>query len=303
VKKVARLVLFFSLSFAVLFILAALVRYLVIRIGVLRLLPAREETYLSELITAARWALPFAVYFSLLFGLSYAARLKMFIPLSIFCLVILAGGLGTALSMGLERAGFVPPARDTVRPLGGPGLILARGDTAIVLPGGPAEPKGPRVVSFPGRPLIYQENPQGPNDTTPALPPVPFRTGVPWFLESLSIDFTLSGGQLEARFREGFIPFLTYALSLIFLLASFRFVMDLSVWPLANLFTGALIFRGILALETFINSPETGELLAPFLGNRIAPENMGPLVFCSFAVLICLYTALVSVAKRRFDED
>jgi hypothetical protein len=217
--------------------------------------------------------------------------------------MILAGGFGTALSLGLERAGFVPPAGNAIKPLGGPGLILARGDTVIVLLGGPVEPRGPRVVSFPGQPLIYQEDPQGSGGTVPALPPVPFRTGVPWFLESLSIDFSLSGGQLEARFKEGLVPFLIYALSLIFLLASFRFIMNLSVWPLANLFTGALIFRGILALETFINSTETGELLAPFLGNRIAPKNMGPLLFCSFGVLICLYTALVSVAKRRFDEN
>jgi hypothetical protein len=303
VKKVARLVLFFSLCFAVLFILAAFVRYLTIRIDLIRLLPVREETRLPELITAARWALPFAVYFSLLFGLSYAARLEMFIPLSILCLVILAGGFGTALSLGLERAGFMPPAGDAVRPLGGPGLILARGDTVVVLPGGPADPRSPRVVSIPGQPLVYQEIPRGPNDAIPALPPVPFRTAVPWFLQSLSIDFTLSGGQFEARFREGFVPFLIYALSLIFLLASFRFVMNLSVWPLANLFAGALIFRGVLALETFVNSAETGALLAPFLGNRIAPENMAPLVFCTFAVLICLYTALVSVAKRRFDEN
>jgi hypothetical protein len=303
VKKVARLVLFFSLCFAVLFVLAALVRYLVVRIDMIRLLPVRGETRLPELITAARWALPLAVYFSLLFGLSYAARMEMFIPLSILCLVILAGGFGTALSAGLERAGFVPPARDAVKPLGGPGLILARGETVVVLLGGPADPRGPRVVSFPDQPLIYQEDPRGPGNMVPALPPVPFRTDVPWFLESLSIDFFLSGGQLETRFREGLVPFLIYALSLIFLLASFRFIMNLSVWPLANLFTGALIFRGILALETFINSPETGELLAPFLGGRIAPENMGPLVFCSFGALICLYTVLVSVAKRRFDEN
>ena len=99
------------------------------------------------------------------------------------------------------------------------------------------------------------------------------------------------------------MPFLIYVLSLVFLLASFRFVMNLSVWPLANLFAGALIFRGVLALETFVNSAETGALLAPFLGNRIAPENMAPLAFCAFAVLICLYTALVFVAKRRFDEN
>jgi hypothetical protein len=303
VKKVARLVLFFSLCFAVLFILAALIRYLSIRIDMVRLLPVRQEIYLPEIITAARWALPFSIYFSLLFGLSYTARLEISAPLSILCLVILAGGFGTALSLGLERAGFIPPAGDAVKPLGGPGLILTQADTVVVLLGGPAEPRGPRTVSIPGRPLIYQENPQGPNNTILALPPVPFRTAVPWFLQSAAIDFTLTGGQFEARFREGLIPFLTYALSLIFLLSSFRFIMNLSIWPLANLFTGALIFRGILALETFINSPEMGDPLASFLGNRISPENMGPLAFCSFAVLICLYTALVYLAKRRFNED
>jgi hypothetical protein len=76
VKKVARLMLFFSLCFAVLFVLAALGRYLAIRIDVLRLLPAREETPLPELVTAARWAPRGTLMFSFADNVFTAGELK-----------------------------------------------------------------------------------------------------------------------------------------------------------------------------------------------------------------------------------
>jgi hypothetical protein len=313
VKNIARLVLFFSLSFTALFLFSAALRYLHLWIGEVRLLPARPRTALPEFIAAARWALSLTVYVSLLLGLSYAARLNAGLPgagkqrfpapPAMLCLFILSLAFSTGVSLGLERLGNMVPAPGLPRPLGGPGLTLTQGDTTIVALRGPAENRGPRVVAMPGRPLVYQEQPLGPNNTTLSLPPVPFRDEAPWFLRSLAIDFSLTGRQLEARLGEGLVVFLIYAGALIFLLISLGFILKLSNWPLANLFLGCLAFRGILAAEIFLNSPEIQDLFASFLENRLPLSYTVPLVFCLFGVLVNLYTFLVFLARRRPDEE
>jgi hypothetical protein len=312
-KKTARLVLFFSLCFAVLLLFSAALRYFHIRAGGMRFLPSQPQTALPEFITAARWALPVTVYFSLLFGLSYAARLSagllgagrrgLSAPPAMLCLFILSLALSGGVSLGLERLGNMIPAPGIPRSLGGPGLLLTQGDTTIVLLRGPEERLGPRVVSVPGRPLIYQEQPLGPNNTVLSLPPVPFRDESPWFLRSLAIDFSLTGRQFEARLREGLVSLLIYAGALIFLLVSLGFILKLSNWPLANLFLGCLAFRGVLAAETFLNSPEIQNLFAGFLGDRLPLSYTVPLIFCAFGVLVNLYTFLVFLARRRTDEE
>jgi hypothetical protein len=313
VKNLARLALFFSLTFAVLFIFSAASRYLHLWIAGVRLLPARPQMALPEFIAAVRWALPLTLYFSLLFGLSYAARLntgfwgagvrRLSAPPAMICLCILSLGFSGAVSLGLERLGDMVPAPGLSRPLGRPGLLLTQGDTTIVLLRGPAESQGQRVVAMAGRPLIYQEQPLGPNNTLLSLPPVPFRDEAPWFLRSLAIDFSLTGRQFEARLGEGLVSFGIYAGALIFLLISLGFIFKLSNWPLANLFLGCLAFRGILAAETFLNSPEIQDLFASFLENRLPLSYTVPLVFCVFGVLVNLYTFLVFLARRRTDEE
>jgi hypothetical protein len=313
VKNIARLVLFFSLSFIILFLLSMALRYLHLWIGEVRLLPARPQTALPEFIAAARWALSLTLYVSLLFGLSYTARLnagllgagrhRLAAPVAMLCLCILSLAFSTGVSLGLERLGDMVPASGLSRPLGGPGLILTQGDTTIVTLRGPGEIRGPRVVSMPGRSLVYQEQPLGPNNPTLSLPPVPFRDESPWFLQSLAIDFSLTGRQLESRLGRGLTAFLIYAGALIFLLVSLGFILKLSNWPLANLFLGCLAFRGILAAETFLNAPEIQDLFASFLENRLPLSYTVPLVFCLFGILINLYTFLVFLARRRSDEE
>jgi hypothetical protein len=311
----ARLALFFSLFFAVFFLLSAGLWFLHIRIEEARLLPFQPRMLLPDGLSAARWALPLTIYGSLLCGLSYAARLNAGLlgarrrllpaPLAMLSLFILALALGGGISLGLERLGTMVPAPAVSKPLGEPGLLLTQGDTSIVLLRGPDESRGPRVVAIPGRPLLYQEQPLGPNNTILSLPPVPFRNETPWFLRSLAIDFSLTGRQFETRLGEGPVPFFLYAGALIFLLVSLGFIQKLSNWPLANIFLGCLCFRGILALETFLNSPEIQNLFAEFLGNRF-PLPLSwtvPLIFLSFGVLINLYTFLVYLAKRRNDEE
>jgi hypothetical protein len=303
VKNIARLALFFSCSFIIIFVLSTLTRYLHIRIEAARLLPLQSETALPQLIAAARWAVPFTLYFTVLFALSFSARNRIAAPVSIFFLVVLAGGFTIAVSTGMERGGFLPAARDMGKPLGGPGLILSQQDTVMVLVKGPAETLGPRVVSIPGRPLIYQEEPVGPNNTVLALPPIPFRNDVPWFLRNAAIDFSLAGERFRNLFEQGIVPFLVYFLPLVLLLTSLFFIFRVSSWPLANLFLGFLVFRGILAAETFVNSPEIQGMFGFFLGTRIPLPLVVPLLFAAAAVLVNLYSFLVFLARKRGDED
>jgi hypothetical protein len=312
VKNLARLALFFSLSFAALFLVSAALRYLHIRIDGVRILPLQPRMPLADFVAAARWALPLTAYFSLLFGLSYASRINagssgggrpLSAPPVMICLLVLSLAFTGGLSLGLERTGVLVPARDLPRSLGGPGLLLTQGGTTIVLLRGPGENLGPRVAAIPGQPLIYQEQPLGPDNTALSVPPLPLRKDSPWFLRSIAIDFSLTGGRFEALLKDGFIPFLIYGGALFFFLVSLGFILKLSKWPLANLFAGALAFRGVLTLETFLNSPEIQELFASFLGNRLPLSFMVPLIFCSLGVLVNLYTFLVYLAKRRADEE
>ncbi|MDR2434691.1 MAG: hypothetical protein LBD47_08995 [Treponema sp.] len=305
-KNLARLVLFFSLGFAVLFLAAAGLRYLAIRVDWVRTLPRRQGTMLTDLIAAARWALSLALYASLLLSLSYAARGRFSVPVTAACLVALPLAFSYGVSLGLARMENLPPVRDTAKVLGGPGLFLTNArrssDTSIVLLEGPARPGGARVAAIPGRPLIYQSEAAGPG-TASSLPPIPFRDDVPWFLQSMSIDIRLSAEQLEARFKAGPLPFLIYAGALILLLSSLRFILTVSAWPLANLFLGCLVFRGILALETFFNSSETQDVFESFLENRLPLSLSVPLIFCAFGVLVHIYSLLVYAAKWRRDNE
>lgn len=276
-----------------------------LRVEWVRTLPQGPETVLSALIVAAHWALSLGLYGALLLSLSYAAREKIFVPAAVVCLIVLSMGFCFGVSAGLEHWGHVSPEQSVRRTLGGPGLILTNAlssnETAIVLLKGPAEPRGPRVAAIPGRPLIYQEEAPGPESID--LPPVPFRDESPWFLKSIAIDIRLSAGQMAQCFSAGLLPFLIYTGALIFCLSSLGFILKLSAWPLANLFLGCLAFRGILALETFFNSPEMQDVFESFLENRLPLQLTVPLIFCAFGLLVHIYSILVFLAKRRSDDD
>jgi hypothetical protein len=220
------------------------------------------------------------------------------------CIFILSSVFTLALSLGMDQMRKLRPALENVKtPPGEPGLILAWGETAMVLLKEPGDIRGPRVVSIPGEALRYQEVPLGPQNRVIALPALPFRNAIPWVFKSLLIDFTLSAREFDSRFREGLVPFGIYGGALILLLAGLRFILDFGQWPLANMFLGALVFRGILALETFLNTPEINAFLEEFLGNRIPGSLITPLVFCSLAVVLILYTALTYLGWGKREDD
>ena len=302
-KNFARLTLFFSISFVVLFLAAVLLKYLSSWVELARIIPLGNEPW-EDAAELAWKAFPVALYLSVLFTLSYTIRRNMHTVLAIIGILVLGCGISLGVSLAVHRTETLKFALLPVYPLEGkPGLILSRSESAVILLGGSRDVRGPRVVSIPGQNLIYQELPLGPNNTTLNVPALSFGDDSPWFIRSLDIDFSLSAGEMKSRLETDFISFVAYIFALILLLVSLRSLLELSRWPLANLFLGALIFRGILALEIFLNTPDINSLIASFLGNRLPSMLITPAVFCALAALFILYTLLTRLARPRRFED
>ena len=304
-KNLARLTLFFSVCFMIIFPGAALLRLLSSWIEMARVIQAGARP--PENAAELAWkALPIALYLSILLSLSYTARHNMHVLMSIAGIIGLSLLFTCGFSLGISKAEALKPVLTPLAPIqAGPGLILSRSDHAIILLKDSSEPQGPRVASFPGRPLIYQELPLGPNNSILGLPGLSLGEEAPWTVRSLDIDFSLCAVELETRLAHSFFSFGAYALALIVFLASLRFMLELSQWPFANLILGALVFRGILALERFLNSQEVASLIGSFLTNQVPPMIITPLVFSVLGVLIIIYTLLTRIAARkpRSDED
>ncbi|MDR2021513.1 MAG: hypothetical protein LBQ14_12190 [Treponema sp.] len=297
-RNIARIILFFSVSFVLVFLASVLMGSLHAWIEAARTVPVQKNSILPASL-AARGALPLALYLSLLLTLSYSARRAIPVPLTIICLGLFAGAFALGASLGIARAGAVnaPVLQPPSGGLGKPGLILSRGSTTMILMGDPGDPAAPRVVSIPGRTLIYQEAPRT------ALPPAPFRNESVSFLRNMLTDISLTAQRFNRLLEGGIIPLGIYMGSLIFLLVSLRFVLDFSNWPLANLFLGALVFRGVLAFESFLNSVEIQNFITVFTSRLIPPSLISPGVYCGLGGLIVLYTALVSLARGRRNRD
>ena len=301
-KNFAKLAVFFSLTFLIIFLATAGIRFLTLRVDWAKSLPPKPETSLTLLLAAAHWALSLALFSSVLLALSYAARRKCFAPFAILCVMILSLAFCFGFSLALKNWESVPPAQSAGIPLGGKGLILSnslsRNETAVVLLKGTDEPLGPRVTAIPGQPLLFHETAVANFD----LPPVPFGDDTPWFLKSLYIDVRLNAEMFQKKYVDGIVPFVIYSGSLIFLLCSLGFAIKFSAWPLANLFLGVLAFRGVLALETFFYAPEMQDILDSYFKNLMPVESAVPLLFVGFGILVHFYSFLVFIAKKR-DRD
>ena len=302
-KNLSKLALFFSLNFLIIFLAATGLRFLALGVEWARQLPQRPETFLTLVITAAHWALSFALYYTILLTLCYAARRNYFGLMPVSCIMVLSIFLCFGISLALHYWKYVPPAETAGRQIGENGLVLSntlhRNETAVILLRGTADPFGPRVTAIPDRPLVFQESTA---NARISLPPVPFGNDTPWFVESLFIDIRLNAEQLKQRLNEGFLSFFIYSGALIFLLSSLGFAIKISVWPLANLFIGIIVFRGILAAETFLNSLEMQEILGSFFMNIIPTTMAVPLIFCLLGLLVHVYSILVYISKKR-DKD
>jgi hypothetical protein len=302
-KNFARLALFFTICFVSIFAVSALLHFLGSWVEVAKTVPFRQGTS-GDFIASGSKALPAALYITILLCLSYTVRRNMPGFLSIAGIFVFSAIFTLGFTMGIARLNNVnlaPPAFRSVK--GEPGLILSHAGISMILLKGSDTANGPRVVAIPGQPLIYQETPLGPDNTALSLPSLPFRTDKIWFISNIVIDFDLVSRKFSERLGQSLFLFCIYAGSLILFLSSLRFLLELSQWPLANLFLGALVFRGILALETFLDAPETEGFLNSFLKESLPGSFLTPLVFCALGILVIIYTLLVSLARGRENND
>jgi hypothetical protein len=303
-KGFAKLSVLFTLTFIIFFLLASGIKFFGLRVEWAQSLPPKPETTLTMLIAAAHWALSLTIHIAILLSLSYGARRQYFPPMVVITVTVLSMLFHFGISSALYQWKNVPSAVTTVKQAGESGLILSsksgRNETAVILLKGPADPLGPRVTAISDQPLQFIQSTSNANLD---LPPIPFGDDTPWFLRSVSIDLKLSEDQIHSRFIEDRQSYFIYAGAVIFLLSSLGFAIKFSVWPLANLFLGVLAFRGILAVEIFLNTPEMWEITGSFLGDK-APVSMAvPAVFFSFGLLINVYAVLVYIIRRRKPDD
>jgi hypothetical protein len=265
----------------------------------------------EEFIIAALGVFPVTIYFSILLGFGYAQKQGISIPSSIICVMILCMGCSIMGSLGITLLKNIPAtfSYDHTLNLGKPGLIVSHSDIAMVLLNAPQNP-GPQVVAIPETPLVYQKTPiplVPESLETPlvfGLPLTPLRNDSFFFLRSFLRDFDFTAGQFNSRFKDGFFPFVLYVFSLIFLLCSLRFIMDISAWPLANLFLEILAFRGVLALGSLLNSQRILHFFTSFLGDRFPTMLISPVVFYILGVISILYTLRIHLRRnRRLDEN
>ena len=293
-RNLAKLSILFTITFLIIFTAATGIRFLGLRVEWAKNLPPKPETTLTLLVAAAHWALSLTMHLTILLSLSYGARSKYFAPMVVISVTVLSLIFNFGVSSALYQLQNVPSAISPVKQTGENGLILSnnlnRNETAVILLKGPAEPLGPRVIAIPEQPLQFVESTSNKNID---LPPIPFGDDTPWFLRSVSIDLKLSEAQVFKRFTEGLHSYFIYAGALIFLLSSLGFAIKFSVWPLADLFLGALAFRGVLAIESFMNTPEMQEIIGSFLGNKLPVSMAVPAAFFTFGALINVYAGLV----------
>jgi len=303
-KGLAKLSILFTLTFLIIFLAAAGIRFLGLRVEWAKSLPPKPETTLTLLVAAAHWALSLTVHLTILLSLSYGARRKYFAPMVVISVTLLSLLFHFGVTTALYHLKNVPSAVTPVKQVGENGLILSnnlnRNETAVILLKGPAEPFGSRVIAIPDQPLHFNESTSNKNLD---LPPIPFGDDTPWFLRSVSIDLRLSEAQVYRRFTEGLHSYFIYVCALIFLLSSLGFAIKFSVWPLADLFLGALAFRGVLAVETFLNTPEMQEIIGTFLGKKLPVSMAVPSAFFAFGLLINVYAILVYIIRRRNTDD
>jgi len=307
VSKLVRLAVHFILCFIGVFLVSAGIRFLAMRLDWARLLTMQPEALRNEVSAAIQWAISFSLYASIILGLCFISREKVFALLAIPCMAVLAFGLAYGANIGLDNIGSMISGKKITPPVGGPGLILANpirpNGTAVVLLDGPSKPGGARIVISFDRPMLYQETFPGKDAFPSSIPLAPIEEESPWLFKSIAIDFKLSAENMHRLYTEGLMPFLVYTGALIVLLISFLFIMDLSAWPLANFFLCCLAFRGVLSLETLFNSPDIQTFFNSYLQNYLPISAVVPMIFCVAGLLIYLYSFLVYLVKRKSGNE
>jgi hypothetical protein len=260
--------------------------------------PGRATPVVQTLCREGLCLVPVALFLAFLFSLSYTCRksLKSLPACALLFACAFVLSFGSTLGLRAVTRLSANPARQGKAPaIASPGLILQAGNVNTVLLGEPADPGAARVVALPGRGLLYETEPPASEQVFPPLPSLPFSHDKPGFISNLNADLILDGGRLGSLS----LPALAlYLAALCFLLASCRFVFHLAVWPLANLILGGILYRGILVMETWLDSAGIQQALAQFFHNLIPGLFLSPLVFTFLGVLACMLGAVLNASQK-----
>jgi hypothetical protein len=305
VKGIAKLILFYTITFVIALAFMSLLKFIEVWIDAARHIPALPIAVLPEIFRGLSSSISFAFYLSIAAALSYSVRRKIKAPVAIIVLIVISMACTIGMHVGLQKTNNYQAETpiQSAATLGYPGLMLNQQDITIVLLEDPSLSDGSRVVSIPGQPLIYQEEPSGPGNTILPLPSAPFQRELPYFLKSIMLDFSITSRYYQSLLNEGMIPFLVYSAIICLLLCSLRFLFTISRWHLANLFLGAVVFRGILTLEIFLHTDETLTLINDFLGNRLPIQFAGAIILAGIAALVIIYSVLAYFARGRLIKD
>ena len=180
--------------------------------------------------------------------------------------------------------------------------MLYFGDEVIVLLDDTRNLRGSRVYAPAGEPLVYQSDPSRTGDAALTLPPVRFKTVKSPLFDSVRLDFAMSARTIAGRYRDGVLPFVYWTAALVCLQVAVSFIFNIGIWPLANLFLGAALLRGILALDVLVNSDEVQYALKDFARGVLPDTALSPAIFGFFAVLLLVYLILLYVTREASNH-
>lgn len=304
-KSVARLILFFSITFILLLLVSGTLLFFSQWIQNSFRVPVQGFAAGNELFWALKKALSFTLHGTLLLSLSYSVR-KSVGALPTLLILTLGGTLLTAgITEGLRTLSASPASAAllsmayTPRTLGESGLIRAytteSGSTIQAVLSGAGEAGGNliamegtntlRRIDFPAPGTVVWKN--------------PFDRGSIGVSRTLEGELFLSSDRFFHRADQGWLSILMVAGTLSLFLASFQFILRLTAWPLANLFLGALLFRFLVLLEQGIYSEEATQFMGA-LSRFLLPESlMAPVALLALAVLLNTYTLLLYLSQDR----
>jgi hypothetical protein len=295
--KTVKLIFFSLASFLLGFVVAAAAFFLRLWVDFAVSVPARSSADLASFIPALQWAVVFSLYTGILFTVNYAFRKRLnraliFVGPALLFSLYTAGS--TVLVDKLSDLNAEPFAlRKPGQTLGQAGLMLYSGDEVVVLLDDTRNLRGSRVYAPAGEPLVYQSDPTRAEGDAFTLPPVRFKTVKSPLFDSVRLDFAMSARTIAGRYADGVLPFIYWTAALVCLQVAVSFIFNMGIWPLSNLFLGAALLRGILALDVFINSDEVQIALKDFARGVLPDAALSPVIFGFFAVLLLLYLILL----------
>jgi hypothetical protein len=248
---------------------------------------------LWKFFDAGRTGIPPTLYLSVLLSLSYTARREIRVIPSIITIFFLAVGWTLLSAWATTQLPPPPDIRGKSVPLARAGLIVSTNDgrKSVRLTADSPFPS----VAFDGTLIPESQAPFEPNSAKP----LSFKVDRFIFVQNVVKNFLYLAENLDQLQKMGIANLAVYTAGLVVLLVSMRFIMDLSVWALANLFLGFVAFGGILMFELFMNSSRTQRILLSIIGDRISTSLINPLVFCAMGLLIIGATGAVYLIKRQ----